>query len=403
MTGRNPQKGETVPQHRQITVFDSTLRDGEQAPGNAMSPDHKVALALALEEVGVDVIEAGFPSSSPEDFKAVQQVAQALSTARLSTLNRAVPADIEAAAEAGGVDRHQIQIMATGSDFHLRHKRGISRRQGIDEVVASVALARELGFQDISLGVEDASRGTDELLRPLMEQAVAAGVSTVVLADTTGRMLPTEFGALVRRVRTWTPPQVALSTHCHDDLGLALANALAGLAAGAQAVQTTVGGIGERAGNTALEELAAVLHYKGEQLGLACGVRTDGLFTAFEQLRQAIGMPWPRNKAIVGEYVFSTAAGIHQAGLIREPATYEYVEADRFGRHRQILIGRHSGRAVLRHLVEQAGFAPEPELVTALYERHVAGGRREVTTIEQLAAVVAAEAADWRRGTGENR
>ncbi|WP_344571030.1 homocitrate synthase/isopropylmalate synthase family protein [Kitasatospora viridis] len=390
-----------MPHHRQITVFDSTLRDGEQAPGNAMSPEHKVALALALEEVGVDVIEAGFPSSSPEDFKAVQQVAQALTTAKLSTLNRAVPADIEAAAEAGGVDRHQIQIMATGSDFHLAHKRGISRQQGIDEVVAAVRLAGQLGFRDVSLGVEDASRGSDELLRPLVTEAVAAGVTTVVLADTTGRLLPTEFGDLVRRVRAWTPPEVVLSTHCHDDLGLGLANALAGLLAGAGAVQTTIGGIGERAGNTPLEELAAVLHYKGDQLGLSCGVRTDGLFAAFDQLCQAIGMPWPRNKAIVGEYVFSTAAGIHQAGLIKEPATYEYVEAARFGRRRQILIGRHSGRAVLRHLVEQAGRAPDPELIAALYERHVAGGQREVTTIEELAAVVAAEAADWRRGTGE--
>lgn len=381
---------------RRISVFDSTLRDGEQAPGNSMSPKDKLAIALALEAVGVDIVEAGFPSSSPQDYKATQLIAQALSTAKLSTLNRAVATDIEAAAEAGGVERHHLQVMATGSDFHLIHKRQISRQQGFDETVSTIDYARRLGFEDVSLAIEDATRGADDLLRPLIQASVEVGAGTVVLADTTGRMLPSQFGDLVRRVREWVPATVRISTHCHDDLGLSLANALAGIEAGADIVQTTVGGIGERAGNTPLEELAAVLHYKGAALGLSCGIETSGLNELYRLLSRTIDLPLQRNKAIVGEHTFSTRAGIHQAGVLKEPATYEYVEAARFGRERRMLVGRHSGRSILRHVLTQAGIEPDGDLVNRLYETLIENrGEAEPLSVEQLAELVPAEIKSW--------
>ncbi|MGH3169475.1 MAG: LeuA family protein [Trebonia sp.] len=391
-----------MPEQRQVTVFDSTLRDGEQAPGNSMMPEDKLALALAMEDVGVDIIEAGFPGSSPQDFKATQLIARSLRTAKLATLSRAVAADIECAAQAGGVERHHLQVMVTGSDFHLTHKRRISRQQGLDEAVSSIGYARRLGFDDISLAIEDASRGTDDLLRPLVEASVENGAGTVVLADTTGRMLPGQFGDMVRRVRGWVPAAVRISAHCHDDLGLSLANALAGAAAGADMIQTTIGGIGERAGNTPLEELAAVLHYKGSDLGLSCGIRTRALNELFSLLRETIDLPPQRNKAIVGEHAFSTRSGVHQASLLKAPATYEYVEAELFGRERRILVGRHSGRSILRHILDQAGITPEPDLVSWLYETFIVSrDEDEPLTVEQLADAVQIAAKKWHKPEGK--
>jgi 2-isopropylmalate synthase len=357
---------------RRLRVFDSTLRDGEQAPGNAMSPEQKLEIALAIEALGVDTIEAGFPSSSPSDFKATQLISQALTTAKVATLNRATVADINAAAQSGGVENHQIQIMVTGSDVHLEHKRGMTRAEGLREVSNSFRHARAIGFTDLSLGVEDASRGSDELLRPLISLAIDEGAGTIIVADTTGCLLPAEFGDLIGRIRSWIPPSVILSTHCHHDLGLSLANALAGVEAGADEVQATLAGIGERAGNTPLEELAAVLTYKSDLLGLSTTLRTEGLYEAFLLLCETIGLQAPRNKAIFGTNAFATQAGIHQAGMLRNPITYEYAAPSAFGRKRSILIGRHSGRNVIRHMFDEIGAPVDDVLVDELYEEYVA-------------------------------
>jgi 2-isopropylmalate synthase len=364
--------GRRVPSElREITVFDSTLRDGEQAPGNAMLPEQKLKMALQLEALGVNTIEAGFPSSSPNDFRAIQLISQGLTSAKMATLNRALRRDISVAAEAGGVLNHQLQILASGSDIHLRHKRMISREEGIGEIVGSVRFARSIGFTDITLAVEDASRGTDDLLRPLMEAALEQGVTTIMLADTTGCMIPAQFGELVARVRSWVPSDVVLSTHCHEDLGLSLANALAGIEAGADEVQATLAGIGERAGNTSLEELAAVLTYHAAPMGVTTRLRTEGIFGAFETLRGFTNLPHPRNKAILGQNAFSTQAGIHQSGMLRNPVTYEYAEPTRFGRRRSILVGRHSGRDVVRHVLEGLGRPVNARLVDDIYEMYV--------------------------------
>ncbi|MFC0530986.1 LeuA family protein [Phytohabitans kaempferiae] len=374
---------------RRISVFDTTLRDGEQAPGNAMRPDQKLALALAIEALGVNVIETGFPSSSPSDFEATRLISQALTTAEFATLNRAVRDDIRLAAEAGGVENHHMQIMATGSDIHLEHKRGISRADGVKEIVDSFRYARSLGFTKITLGIEDASRGSAELLRPLIDASLEEGATTVALADTTGWMVPSEFGDLVARVRDWVPSSVNVSTHCHDDLGLSLANALAGIEAGADEVQATLAGIGERAGNTPLEELAAVFVYKGQELGITCDLKTEGLYEAFRLLCGSIGLVPPRNKAIFGDNAFATQAGIHQAGMLRHPITYEQIEPHVFGRERAILVGRHSGRNVVRYVCEQVGVQAEEGLLTDVYERYVANRTNgECVSMAELGQII---------------
>ncbi|MFI6067039.1 LeuA family protein [Micromonospora sp. NPDC051227] len=376
---------EPVTTVRRVRFFDTTLRDGEQAPGNAMTPDQKLHMALRLEALGVDCVEAGFPASSPSDFEATRHISRNLSRARFATFSRTSRQDVDVAVEAGGVNNHEVQMVATGSDIHLRHKRGIGRQQAIAEVTDTVAHASALGIHHISVGIEDASRGEDDLLHALTESALEAGADCIILADTTGCMTPDEYGELVAKVRRWAPPPVRVSTHCHDDFGLSLANALAGLLAGADEVQVTLGGIGERAGNTPLEELAALLAYKGETLCLRTTIELTSMYETYTVLRKMINLEEPRNKPIFGRYAFGTAAGIHQQGMLSNPATYEFVEPARFGRQRSLLVGRHSGRAILRHLLQEIGVEVDEEQLNALYQRHIAD--RVGSDSEDLAAV----------------
>ncbi|MET9258933.1 hypothetical protein [Amycolatopsis sp. NPDC004079] len=385
---------------RRISIFDTTLRDGEQAPGNAMSPEQKLELALMLEALGVDVIETGFPSSSPSDYKATRMIAESMTSARIATLSRATRDDVRQAIEAGGVAGHYVQIMATGSEIHLEHKRGISRAEAQREVLDAIAYAKTLGAKHVSLGVEDASRGSDALLRPLIEESTAAGATVVALADTTGCSTPSEFGDLVARVRSWVGPDVTLSVHCHEDLGLSLANSLAGVQASADEVQTTLAGIGERAGNTPLEELAAVLTFKGAEIGARTTLRTERLYEAYQMLCRFIGLTPPRNKAIFGVHAFATQAGIHQAGMLRAPITYEYVEPARFGRERAMLVGRHSGHAVLRHVFRRLGAPVDEDLVKDIYLRQIANrSNGEFMDMAELEKLIAGRlAAGTRRG-----
>lgn len=356
---------------RKVQLFDTTLRDGEQAPGNAMQPSQKLDIALALESLGVDVIEAGFPSSSPADRKATQLIAASLTSAHVASLSRPLAEDIRIAVDSGGTERHHLQVMATGSEIHLKKKRGIDEGEARDEAVSAIGFAKSLGVRHVTLAIEDASRGSDELLRPLITESIAAGADTLTIADTTGRMVPAQYASLIRRIRSWIPAEVIVSTHCHEDLGLSLANALAGIEAGANEVQTTLGGIGERAGNTPLEEFIAVLTYNADAIGATTSAKTEGLYAAFELLCGVIGVSPPRNKAIFGVNAFVTQAGIHQSGLLRDPITYEFVEPTRFGRERRILVGRHSGRAVVRHVLDEMNLQGDEQFVRRLYEEYV--------------------------------
>ncbi|ONI88278.1 pyruvate carboxyltransferase [Actinosynnema sp. ALI-1.44] len=366
---------------RVISIYDTTLRDGEQAPGNSMQPEQKLELALNLEALGADVIETGFPSSSSSDFKATRLIAEAVTTARISTLSRADRNDIRVAVEAGGVHNHQVEIMATGSEVHLEHKRGISRAEGVRELVDAVEFTASLGVDDISVGIEDASRGSHGYLRELIEASMAAGATTFAVADTTGCMVPEEYGRLIAAVREWVPAGMVVSTHCHEDLGLGLANTLAGVRNGADEVQVTLGGIGERAGNTSLEEFVAVLAYKSEEIGASTRIRSEGLYEAYQLLASIISVTPPRNKAIFGINAFATEAGIHQAGMLRNPLTYEYIEPARFGRERSLVVGRHSGRNILRFLMRKMNLPSDSDLVEELYERYIAN-RAESRSIE---------------------
>ncbi|GAA1302475.1 homocitrate synthase/isopropylmalate synthase family protein [Saccharothrix xinjiangensis] len=380
-------------QPRRIAVFDATLRDGEQAPGNAMSPEDKLRYALESEAFGADVIEVGFPASSPADFVAAGLVANALTTARFSTFNRCSRQDIDASAAAAGIHpRHQVAVCGTGSDLHLEHKRGITREQARAEGRDAVGYAKSLGATDIAFCVEDASRADRDFVKALVCDAVEAGATTIGMADTTGSATPDEYASLFAAARRWLPADITLSTHCHDDLGLSLANALAAVLAGADEVQTTLAGIGERSGNTPLEEVAAVLAVKGDGLGLSTGIALDRLYDSYLRLAETIGLRTPRNKAVFGDNAFATQAGIHQHGILQNPATYELVDPARFGRRRRLLVGRHSGRAIVRHLLVDLGRADDDELVERLYQELVAArAGAECDELDALRARVAAE------------
>jgi 2-isopropylmalate synthase len=359
---------------RRIAVLDTTLRDGEQAPGNALNAEQKLEMAMRIADLGVDTVEAGFPASSPSDFEATQLIAKNLagSGVKISTFSRTTRHDVELAIEAGGPDNHDVQLVATASDIHLKHKRGMSREQAIHEVIDSVAFAKSLGASYITVGLEDATRGSDDLLRALIDNAAEAGVTTVVLADTTGCLLPQEYAALVTKVRGWVGTSVKIGTHCHNDFGLSTINAIAGVQAGADEIQVTLGGIGERAGNTPMEEIVALLTYKTEQLGLYTDIKTEDMYAAYTRLREMIKLEEPRNKPIFGTYAFCTAAGIHQQGMISNPVTYEFVEPSRFGRERSMVLSRHSGRTVLRYLLSQLGITVDENRLAELYRVHVA-------------------------------
>jgi 2-isopropylmalate synthase len=354
-------------------VFDTTLRDGEQAPRNALSPERKLDLARRIESLGVDVIEAGFPAASENDFKATRMIAEALTTARVSTFCRANRDDVDAAVKAAGGDNLQVQVLATTSEIHLEHKRGITRKAALDELRDTVMYAYSLGVPEVTVALEDATRGSRELIRATVETSVEAGAAQVAIADTTGCCTPDEFGDWVRAVREWAPRPTTVGVHCHNDFGLATANTMAAIQAGADTVQVTVGGIGERAGNTAMEEVVALLAYKGDQFGARTDIRLEDMYEVYTVLRSAIGLAEPRNKALFGAFAFATAAGIHQHGILRNPATYEYVEATRFGREQRLFVGRHSGRAVLRHVLAEAGFDLDRATIDALYERYITG------------------------------
>lgn len=378
---------------REISIFDTTLRDGEQAPGNGLTPEQKLDMALRLEALGVDVIEVGFPASSHSDLRAARMVAEVLHKATVATFSRSTRTDIDVAVDAVGVDRHQVQLLVTGSDLHLVHKRGIGRSDAIREVSDAVRHAASLGVTDISVGLEDASRGAPDLLRALIETGLEAGATTVALGDTSGCMLPHEFGALIAAARGWIPAGTILSTHCHDDMGLALANALAGIGAGADQVQVTLGGVGERSGNTALEELAAVLSYKGNELGAVTRLDTKSIYEAYLALKGSMRFADSRNKAIVGSNAFATSAGIHQDGLLQKPETYEFLKPDDFGRERTILVSRHSGRAILRYLLQEQGMAdPSPSLVARLYDELI--GNRTDAGVDSL-DTLSTRVAEW--------
>ncbi len=310
-----------------VTFFDTTLRDGEQSPGCSMTTQEKLTMAHALEDLGVDVIEAGFAMASEGDFAAIATITQAIRKPRIASLARAKKEDIEMAARAlQFADRSRIHVFLASSDLHLEYKLKISRQQALDLAGESVRLARSLA-EDVEFSPEDATRSDRDFLVEMVRIAVEAGATTINMPDTVGYTTPEEYGAMFREVRERVPAidekGIVLSSHCHDDLGLAVANSLAAISAGARQVECTINGIGERAGNAALEEIAAAIFVRGDRYGVSTSIKLDNLYATSQVLGQIITFKPSPNKAIVGANAFAHESGIHQHGMLANPLCYE--------------------------------------------------------------------------------
>ena len=327
-----------------IEIFDTTLRDGEQSPGCSMHRAEKVALARQLERLGVDILEAGFPIASPGEADAVAAIAEAVRGIKVAALCRTRVEDIDCAARAlRGAAKPRLHLFIATSDLHLEHKLRISRSAALDQATQAVAYARSL-CEEIEFSAEDASRSDPEFLAEIFQLAHAAGAQVLNVPDTVGYALPDEYGRLFRRLIAQIPNAV-FSAHCHNDLGLAVANSLAAVTAGARQVEVTLNGIGERAGNTALEELVMALYVRREAIPYQTGIDTRELAPSSRLLSSITGV-WPQpNKAIVGRNAFAHEAGIHQHGVLANPLTYEIMTPRSVGvRESLLVLGKHCGR-----------------------------------------------------------
>ncbi len=375
---------------RDVVIFDTTLRDGEQAPGNTMTPEEKVELARQLDALNVDVIEAGFPAASEGDFRAVCDVAAAVRRPVVAALARCVERDIDAAGEAlRGAARARLHVFIATSDIHLHHKLRIGREDCLELARAAVQRARRY-TDDVEFSAEDASRTDLEFLCRVVETAVAAGATTVNLPDTVGYALPVEYEQMFRAVRERVPgiERATLSAHCHDDLGLAVANSLAAIAAGAGQVECTVNGIGERAGNAALEEIVMASHVRPQVAAFRCAVRTQELYRTSRLLSHVTGVFPQPNKAIVGRNAFAHEAGIHQHGVMQNGLTYEIMRPETVGVPRTTLVlGKHSGRHALERRYHELGYELSEGALERLYHRFVAlaDKKREILDEDLLA------------------
>jgi 2-isopropylmalate synthase len=342
-----------------IRIFDTTLRDGEQSPGFSMNAVEKLRLARQLEELGVDVLEAGFPIASQGDFEGVQSVARNCRTLTVAALARAVEADVRRAGDAlAPAAKSRIHVFIATSDIHLHHKLRKTRAQVVADAHAAVRLARQY-TDEIEFSAEDATRSDREFLVEVLNAAVEAGATTLNIPDTVGYTIPSEYADLIahlkRNVRS--AGNVVFSVHCHNDLGLAVANSLAAVAAGARQIECTINGIGERAGNASLEELVMALHVRRDALPFSCGVRTEQIYPTSRLLSEITGIRVQPNKAIVGQNAFAHEAGIHQDGVLKSPLTYEIMTPQTVGiPSNQIVLGKHSGRHALQQRLVALGF-----------------------------------------------
>jgi 2-isopropylmalate synthase len=371
-----------------VAFFDTTLRDGEQSPGCSMTTQEKLTMAHALEELGVDIIEAGFAMASEGDFAAIATITQAIRQPRIASLARAKAEDIEMAARAiQFADRARIHVFLASSDLHLEYKLKISRQEALDLAAESVRLARSL-VDDVEFSPEDATRSDRDFLVEMVRVTVEAGATTINMPDTVGYSTPEEYGQMFREVRERIPAidaeGVILSSHCHDDLGLAVANSLAAISAGARQVECTINGIGERAGNAALEEIAAALYVRGDHYGVSTGIKLENLYPTSQVLGQIITFRPSPNKAVVGDNAFAHESGIHQHGMLANPLCYEMMTPALVGVAKtHLVLGKHSGRAALRHRLEQLGFTLTREELQQTYYRFVALADRKKNIYDQ--------------------
>jgi 2-isopropylmalate synthase len=358
---------------QQVRIFDSTLRDGEQAPGIALDPDQKVAIAGQLARLGVDIIEAGFPVSSPGDFQAVCRVAREVEGPTIAALARANPDDVDRAWEAlRDAERSRIHVFLATSPIHMQHKLRMSEDQVMEAVRANVARARD-HTDDVEYSPEDATRSDPEFMIAVCRAAVESGASTINIPDTVGYATPTEYRGLIGRVVhevVGDREDIVVSTHCHNDLGLAVANSLAAVEAGARQVEGAINGIGERAGNTSIEEVVMALRVRRDSFGVDVGVTTEEIYETSRLVAEETGYPIQYNKAVVGRNAFAHESGIHQHGVLRERTTYEIMDPMTVGMGNSLIVmGKHSGRAAFKHSLEQIGMELSDPAFEAAFAR----------------------------------
>ncbi len=356
----------------QVTICDSTLRDGEQAPGIALDPDQKVAIATQLARLGVDIIEAGFPVASPGDFEAVNRVAREVQGTTVAALARADSRDVETAWRAiSPADDPRIHVFMATSPIHMQHKLRMSEEEVMAAVKRSVAQARE-HTDNVEYSPEDATRSHPDFVIAVCEAAVAAGASTINIPDTVGYATPGDYAALISRVVSEVKGDgdVVVSAHCHNDLGLAVANSLAAVGAGARQVEGAINGIGERAGNTSIEEMVMALMVRRDVYGVEVGVSTEEIYETSRLVAETTGYPVQYNKAIVGRNAFAHESGIHQHGVLRNRETYEIMDPIAVGATgSSIIIGKHSGRAAFSHALRDLGVALEGQAFEDAFKR----------------------------------
>jgi len=381
-----------------VLIFDTTLRDGEQSPGASLTSIEKLGIARQLARLGVDVIEAGFPVASPDDLEAVRRIAGEVGTEEgpiIGGLARAHRRDIDAAWEAvKPAAKSRIHTFIATSDLHMEHKLRMSRSDVIDRVREMVAHARSY-TNDVEFSPEDAARSDPAFLVEVLSHAIEAGATTLNIPDTVGYSTPEEFGELIRRLRTETSgsERVVWSVHCHDDLGLATANTLAGIRAGARQAEVTVNGIGERAGNTSLEEVVMALHTRRHFFDLETAIDTTQITRASHMVSSYTGIVVPPNKAVVGSNAFAHEAGIHQDGVLKHQRTYEIMTPETIGLDRsRLVLGKHSGRHAFRIRLEQLGFDLDDQAVdTAFHSFKDLADKKKKITDADLEALVADE------------
>jgi 2-isopropylmalate synthase len=392
------QSADAPPSEPLVRIFDTTLRDGEQAPGCTMTGEEKLAVARQLALLGVDIVEAGFPAASPGDWEAVHAVAREIGTTEgpvVCGLARANRADIDRCRTAiEPATRRRIHTFLATSDIHLEHKLRMTRAEVLDRVGTMVEYACGL-CEDVEFSAEDAGRSDPEFLCEVLRVALEAGAKTLNIPDTVGYTTPEEYFALIDCVARTVQPagRAVLSTHCHDDLGMAVANSLAGVRAGARQVECTINGIGERAGNASLEEVVMALHTRRQLFGVRTGINTREITRTSRLVSKCACMPVPSNKAVVGANAFAHEAGIHQDGVIKHRLTYEIMSAETVGRDGAILVlGKHSGRHAFRQRLGDLGCHLNEEELTRVFAQFKAiADKKKVVDDRDIEALVASE------------
>jgi 2-isopropylmalate synthase len=368
-----------------VIIFDTTLRDGEQSPGFSLTSEQKIQMARQLAKLGVDVIEAGFPAASPDDFAAVQRIAREVRGPIIAGLARAVAEDIDRCWEAVKDAQHpRLHVFLSSSDIHLESQFRLTREEALEQCRVMVSRAKSY-CEDVEFSPMDATRTEVDFLLQMIEVAIGAGATTINVADTCGYAIPAQFGELIKTIIQTVPgaDKTVISVHCHDDLGMAVANALAAVASGARQVEGCINGIGERAGNAAIEEIVMALTVRKDYFQMETEIDLTQIYPTSQLLEQFTGVGVQPNKAVVGANAFAHEAGIHQDGMLKDRHTYEIMEAGTLGMTEgtKLVLGKHSGRHALRVKLVQLGYEPDAQELKAVFAdfKNLADFKKEIT------------------------